>query len=321
MIRVYLMEMSRNKVTALFFSTRPLFLFPLLAFMFLNGCSIRKMAVNSVADALTSEGTSVFATDEDPELVAEALPFALKTMEALLLSTPEHQRLLIGTSAGFVQYAHAFILAPAEILEKTDLEKAREQKLRAKKMFIRARTYGLRALDLRYEGFSQQLQPDANVAVSRTEQKDVPALYWTGVAWVSAISISTSDMGLVADLPVVATLLERCLELDESWNKGAVHEVFIHFDASRTEAEGGGLSKAEEHYNRAMELNEGHSVSPHLAFAEAICIKQQDRNTFEKLLQQVLEFDVDQYPEFRLSNVLAQRRARFLLENIEDYFI
>ena len=313
--------MRRDKITTKIIFTGKLFLFPFFTFIILNGCSIKKIAVNSVANALTSEGTSVFASDEDPELVAEALPFALKTMEALLQSTPKHQRLLIGTSAGFVQYAHAFILAPAEILEKTDLEKAREQKLRAKKMFLRARMYGLQALDLRYEGFSQKLLPDANMAVSQTEQKDVPALYWTGVAWVSAISISTSDMGLVADLPIVATLLERCLELDESWNYGAVHEVFIHFDASRTEAEGGGLSKAEEHYQRALELNEGHSISVHVAFAEAVCIKQQDRQTFEQLMQQVLEFDVDQFPEFRLSNILAQRRAQFLLDNIEDYFI
>ena len=103
--------------------------------------------------------------------------------------------------------------------------------------------------------------------------------------------------------------------------KGAIHEVFIHFDASRTEAEGGGIEQAENHYYRAMELNEGQSISPHVALAEAVCIKRQDRDTFEQLLQKVLEFDVDQYPEFRLSNILAQRRAEFLLENIEDYFI
>jgi predicted anti-sigma-YlaC factor YlaD len=315
------MEIRRKKIRSIFFSTRFIFFTPLITIIFLNGCSIKKIAVNSVADALTSEGTSVFATDEDPELVAAALPFALKTMEALLQSTPKHQRLLIGTSAGFVQYAHAFVLTPAELLEKTDLHKAREQRLRAKKMFIRARMYGLRALDLKYEGFSGQLQSDAKSAVSQTQQRDVPALYWTGVAWVSAISISTNDMGLVADLPIVTALLERCLELDESWDKGAVHEVFIRYDASRTEAEGGGLTKAEEHYKRAMELNEGQSVSPHVGFAEAVCIKQQDRNTFEKILQQVLEFNVDQHPEFRLSNTLAQRRARFLLDNIEDYFI
>jgi len=313
--------MRRDTITTKIFFNSKLFLLPFFTFIILNGCSLKKIAVNSVANALTSEGTSVFATDEDPELVAEALPFALKTMEALLQSTPKHQRLLIGTSAGFVQYAHAFVLAPAEILEKTDLEKFRQEKLRAKKMFIRARTYGLRALDLKHEGFSRQLQPDAKAAVSQTKQEDVPALYWTGVAWVSAISISTNDMGLVADLPIVTALLERCLELDESWNKGAVHEVFIHFDASRSEAEGGGLAQAEDHYKRAMELCDGHAISPHVAFAEAVCIKQQDRNTFVQLLQRVLEFDVDQYPEFRLSNILAQRRARFLLDNIEDYFI
>jgi predicted anti-sigma-YlaC factor YlaD len=312
---------QKNSNSVIFFSNRFFILFILLPVIFLNSCSIKKLAVNSVANALTSEGTSVFATDEDPELVAEALPFALKTMEALLQSTPENQKLLIGTCSGFVQYSHAFVLAPVEMLEKTDLEQARKEKQRAKKMFLRARGYGLNALELKYAGISEQLQQDAPAAVSRTDKKDVAALYWTGVAWISAISLSTSDMGLVAELPTVTAILERSLELDESWNKGAIHEVFIHFDASRIEAEGGGIASAESHYKRAMELNQGQSVSPHVAFAEAVCVKQQDRETFEQLLQKVLEFDVDQYPEFRLSNILAQRRAQFLLENIEDYFI
>ncbi|UCF63459.1 MAG: TRAP transporter TatT component family protein [bacterium] len=313
---------KKSRTNTITFSSRrfPILLI-LIPFLLLNGCSIKKLAVNSVANALTSEGTSVFATDEDPELVAEALPFALKTMEALLQSTPENQKLLIGTCSGFVQYSHAFVLAPAEVLEKTDLEQARKDKQRAKKLFLRARGYGLNALELKYTGISEQLQQDAVTAVSRTEKKDVTALYWTGVAWISAISLSTNDMGLVAELPVVKAILEKSLELDESWNKGAIHEVFIHFDASRTEAEGGGIASAEKHYQRAMELNQGQSVSPHLAFAEAVCVRQQDRDTFEQLLQKVLEFNVDQYPEFRLSNILAQRKAQFLLENIEDYFI
>jgi hypothetical protein len=34
----------------------------------------------------------------------------------------------------------------------------------------------------------------------------------------------------------------------------------------------------------------------------------------------VLAFDVDSAPEFRLANLIAQRRARALLANVDDLF-
>ena len=48
-----------------------------------GGCSIKTLAVNALGDAL-AEGASVYASDEDPELVRESLPFNLKTLETLL---------------------------------------------------------------------------------------------------------------------------------------------------------------------------------------------------------------------------------------------
>jgi len=290
-------------------------------FSVFTGCSVKKIAVNSVANALTEEGSSVFASDNDPELVAQALPFALKTMEALLQSTPRHQKLLIGTCAGFVQYSHAFVLQPADFIEYADLEAARTGRERAKKLFLRARNYGMKALQIKYPEFWIGIRENNRDVLQKTTKEDVPALYWTAVAWISAISVSTSDMALVADLPIVTTLLERSLKLDEGWQQGAIHEVFIPFDASRTEAEGGGLEAAENHFHRAMELNQGHSVSPMVSYAEAICVKRQDREQFVSILEQVMAFDVEQYEEYHLSNILAQRKASFLLEHIEDYFI
>jgi predicted anti-sigma-YlaC factor YlaD len=38
------------------------------------------------------------------------------------------------------------------------------------------------------------------------------------------------------------------------------------------------------------------------------------------VLRQVLAFDVDSAPRYRLANVLAQRRARALLGHVDDLF-
>ncbi|MCP4221538.1 MAG: hypothetical protein GY765_43340, partial [bacterium] len=47
-----------------------------IALFLANSCSIKKMAMNQVAGALTGPGSStVFLGDNDPQLVGEALPF------------------------------------------------------------------------------------------------------------------------------------------------------------------------------------------------------------------------------------------------------
>src|ERR1051326_8261237 len=79
-----------------------------LAGLLATGCSIRKMAVNKLGDALAGGGTT-FASDDDPELVKAAVPFSLKLMESLLAETPNHKGLLFATASGFAQYAFAFV--------------------------------------------------------------------------------------------------------------------------------------------------------------------------------------------------------------------
>jgi hypothetical protein len=61
--------------------------------MLLCGCSIKRMAVNKLGDALAAGGTT-FASDDDPELVKAAVPFSLKLMESLLAESPNHLGLL-----------------------------------------------------------------------------------------------------------------------------------------------------------------------------------------------------------------------------------
>jgi predicted anti-sigma-YlaC factor YlaD len=258
--------------------------------------------------------------DDDPELVGEALPFALKSMEAILQATPRHRKLLISTCAGFVQYGHAYVLQPAQMFESENLQAARNLRERAKRLFLRARQYGIRALDLDHPGFSAAIYTDRVVALEGMERKDVAALYWTGVAWGSAISAAKSDMSLIGDLPIVTTIMEKALQLDPDWHNGAIHEFFIVYNSTRSEADGGGLASAEYHFSRALALNQGRSIGPLVLLAESACIRQQNRQRFEILLKKALAFDADRYPEYRLANIMAQRKAKYLLNNIDALF-
>ena len=68
---------------------KPLPLLTLLAVatLPLGGCSMRSFVAAKVGNAL-STGGSAWGREDDPELVREALPFALKTMESLAEEAP-----------------------------------------------------------------------------------------------------------------------------------------------------------------------------------------------------------------------------------------
>ncbi len=278
--------------------------------LLLPGCSIKRTAIKMVADTL-SEGTSGFGADDDPELVREALPFGLKTLESLAVQLPTHRPLLRSLAYGFTSYSAGFVQPEIRALEEVDLDRAREQKVRARRLFLRARDYGLRALEVGYPGLRQKLMADPKTALARTVKADVPDLYWTAAAWGSAISTGKDQMDLVADLPIVDALIHRALELDEPWEAGSLAEFMITFE-SRGESQGGSLDRARQYFNRAMELANGTRISPLVSLAENVSITTQNRAEFDRLLDQALAFDADSHPPSRVVNLLAQKRARQL---------
>jgi len=291
-------------------------LLPLL----LAGC--RAAGAKIAAGAFAGSG-DVMARDDDPELVRAAVPFGLKTMEGLLAEIPEDDQLLLALTSSFTQYAWAFVLQDADMDEMAGRSaQAREGRERAKKLFLRARDYGLRALEGRYKGISDKLRSarDLEPVLAQTQAEDVPLLYWTAAAWALAISNGKSDMHLVSELPAPVAMMRRGMVLDDSFDHGAFQEFFVTYEGGRTAAEGGGPEVARSYLVRAQSLSRGKKLGVLVSYAESVLVRQQDRPEFERVLRQVLAADVNAAPEFRLANVLAQRRARALLDHADDLF-
>ena len=68
------------------------------------GCSIRRFAINKIGDAIASGGTT-YDSDEDIQLVGDALPFGLKPIESLLAEVPRHKGLLLAACQRFTTYS------------------------------------------------------------------------------------------------------------------------------------------------------------------------------------------------------------------------
>jgi predicted anti-sigma-YlaC factor YlaD len=291
-----------------------------LAVLAMTGaCSLKHLAVNRLGDALAS-GTSTFAEDEDPELVGGAAPFALKTTEALLAESPRHRGLLLAAASGFAQYAYAFVQQRADFLEAEDLARATQQRHRARRLFVRARDYGLRGLELDAPGLRERMLRDPVRAVAAIKKRNVPLLYWAGLAWFGAINLAKDDPSLTSDQQAAEALMRRALALDESFRAGALHDFFIAWEA-RGEVAGGSLERAEHHFRRAVELSGGARAWPFVTWAESACVARQDRKGFEEALERALTVDVDAVARYRLNNVVIQRRARWLLAREDELFI
>jgi predicted anti-sigma-YlaC factor YlaD len=282
-----------------------------------SACSIKTMAVKTVANTLSDTG-DVFSRDNDPELIRDAVPFALKLYESLLESVPDHAPLLVATCSSFTQYANAFVQSEADIVRFDNYDEAKRLNARALALYLRGRDYCMRALDVRSRGIAARLSEDPPAALARATRGDVPLLYWTAASWGLAIALAPDRPELLIDFPVVRALVDRALALDESWNKGALHEMLITIEG--VETFGGTRAKAREHFDRAVALQKGLSPGPYVALAMSVSLAAQERAEFERLLNQALEIDPEGDPSNRLATLVTQRRAKALLEHVTSLF-
>jgi tetratricopeptide (TPR) repeat protein len=284
------------------------------------------MAINAVSDAVSGTGSSgVFTGDPDPELVGDALPFAIKMYEALLAKNPKHQGLLLTTGSLLVMYANAFIQGPAEMLDPIDSYYDRLDSLdRAKKLYIRGKDVLYLALENKFPGISAATVQDGNLAtlLKKCKKDDVPLLYWTAAGGFAAYSIDIFDFALGINIPEWGAMMARAYELDPDFNEGAIDEFYIQYYAALPENMGGDKEMAEIHFKRAVEKSRGLTAGPYVAYAKSICADAQNPNydAFIENLEKALAIDPDEDTSNRLVNILAQRKAKHMLDYADDYF-
>ena len=294
----------------------------LLALLAVTSCSVKKYAIRQVGASLNS-GASVFETDEDLELVGGALPFSLKLVESLLAEVPDDRNLLITACRGFTLYSYAYVDFEADKLIEEDLAAGRKMRQRARKLYLRGVDYGLRGIETAYPGFAEVLGRNPGEAVAVTNPKkadrDLPLLYWTAASLGLAISTATDDAAMLARLPEVEALLNRAIELDQSWDEGALHDFRLVFESSRPGAQDRAL--IEESYRKALTLSGGNNSGLYVSYAEAVAIPDQNAALFREMMQKALAVDIEADPDNRLRNVLGKRRAQWQLDRIEDLFL
>jgi len=172
-------------------------------------------------------------------------------------------------------------------------------------------------MEVRFPGIMQKLPADPVGALAKAEKKDVPLLYWMAASWGSAIALGVDRPDLVIDMPTVRALADRAIALDETWSRGTLHEMFVSLD-SLPAALGGNPDRARMHFTKAVEQQKGLSPGPYVALALGVVVPAQDRAEYEKLLNEALAIDPAKDPSNQLVTLVQQRRARALLDQIDN---
>ena len=279
----------------------------LLATALLSACSVGQMVVRGSQTILDS-GVDSMNRETDLELARGAMPANLKLIEGMLLEDPQNEELLLYAAQGFYGYSYGFI----EL----------EDKERAQQLYRRCYDYALRALHL--SGF--ELDPetaaiaDLEAATAKLGKEAVPALFWSASCLAKWIDLDRDDISSVASLASAAILMQRVLELDDSFYYGGPHLFFGVYYGSRSPMLGGNFALSEEHFQRADEINQRKLLMVDLLRAEYLYRQQLNRTAFHDTLQYIVDAPEGLYPEMALVNAIIQQRAGYLLELEDEWF-
>jgi hypothetical protein len=292
--------------------------------LLLAGCGdfMLNMTVDSTAPVMKRASAS-FDAESDIALAREALPGNLKTVDGFLAARPENPDLLEMTALGYVQYAFGFLEDDLEAMPPDDPHR-RALVARCTDLYDRAYDIGLRHValdrsevrDIARTGRLDALAP----SLKKVGKDAVPGLNWAGVGLASAINLHRDDIARVADLPKAVALLERAYELDRSYynyNSGLSLAVIY---ASQAKAVGGDPDRARVLFEEVIKQTHGRYLMAQVLYARYYATVTLDRALFEKTLKEVLATPGSVWPEQRLANELALRRASRYLALADDLF-
>ncbi len=277
----------------------------------MSGCAVRPLVVDQAANALSGQGLS---SEEDLQLAREASAFYLKFSESVLSETPGHLKLAESVSAGFTQYAYAFVASDAERLDAKHPKEAAAMRLRAARLYARAHRHAMKALEKNNPSLIASLRQPNLVSQQKIAEQQVPLAYWAAASLGGWISMSKDDPDLVADLPIAMRLAELAWHTTPDFGHGALASLMGTLESAKV---GGSQRKAQAYFDQAIALSHGQEAGPYVAKAEGLALPAQDQKQFEQLLLQAIAVSQQHRS---LQNEVMRERAQWLLASMDDLF-
>jgi hypothetical protein len=182
----------------------------------------------------------------------------------------------------------------------------------------KGRLYGTRLIS-RYLPISPGAEAGAlEDSLSRMYTPQIPDLFWGSLAWLNWIQVQKGAPAAMADLVIVEKIMQKLLELDDTYQAGSSHLFFGAYYATRPAMFGGDPEKSRNHFEKALKLSNRKFLLIQTTYAETLARQTFDQDLHDRLLQEVIDYPTDSAPEYALSNQIAKRKARRLLD--DEYF-
>jgi hypothetical protein len=266
----------------------------------LVGCA--NLLGTMAADTLSAS----ILNQNDPELVHSGVPAYLLLVDGFIYQTPDSEDLLAAGAQIYALYGSRFSTDPAA----------------AERLTAKARDYGRRSICLVYESACRWdgLSYEAFVSeLAKVNSRQIDYLYAYALGWLSYLDATSTDLSAVAELPWVEAAMQRALELDESYQAGAIHTWLGIIQSLRPPALGGQPESAQAHFERALELSGGSDLSVKVEYARRYARLMYEQELHDRLLREVLAAPAEA-DGYTLFNVLAKQDAEALLASSSEYF-
>jgi predicted anti-sigma-YlaC factor YlaD len=250
----------------------------------------------------------------------------VKNDDKRLSKQPGNMKNAITAASHHIMYANAVIQADAAMLPVSLFDLQNAEFIRAQSHYITGRDYLLDAFDFRNPGFKDNLISGSvakiDEALSHLTTTDVDAAYWMGAGWLGAFSLDPLNDELLANMLGAVKLLEKANEFDGEYSNGAIWNILCAFYAAAPADFGGDRERALFCYEQSLRISQGKLPDPYVTYAESICVPSQDIDGFEEALTLALAVKRGEIPQSsRLAASITQRKARWLLEHKDNYFI
>jgi hypothetical protein len=279
--------------------------------LLITGCTSAartRMMVNNMKP-LMEKMSNATNRNGDVETVRQAMPASLIQLDGFIEASPENRDILLRAAEAYSGYAFLFV-------EDSD-------KWRAAKLHKKARNYALRALK-QNEVMGDPLtnsNDEFNQGLKELTKEDTRALFFSTNSWLSYMGLGWKfDMKIVKDRPKVLAMMDRMLELDETYNYGAIHAMFGSFYSVKPMYLGGDLELSKSHFDKAFQISGSKFLPWHLLFAKYYCVQTQDRELFVSTLNKIINAPENLFPEKTFANEATKEKAKRLMGMVDIFF-
>lgn len=266
----------------------------------LTGCA------NLIGSMAAETLTSSILNQNDPALIQDGVPAYLLLVDGFIYQSPDSEDLLAAGAQIYALYGSRFSTDPEAAVRLT--EKARDY---GKRAICEAHQPACSWDGLPYENFVAEL--------AGVQPKQIDYLYSFALGWLSYLDATSEDLSAVAELPWVEAAMQRALDMDETYARGAIHTWLGIMKSLRPPALGGEPEIARGHFERSLELSGGVDLSVKVEYARRFARLMYEQELHDRLLREVLAAPAVE-DGYTLFNVLAKKDAEALLATSQEYF-